>query len=497
MKWSWALIVVTGFVLNAAADVGTQCRNLYRLTDLEYAVEPGRVIAARGNVPEHCRVRAVVNRAIQVEVRMPIDDWNGRFMFSTVGGAAGFIGDTRSLLGRGFAMASTDTGHEDGSEYMLQPEALLDYAYRGVHLATAFAKTTIQSFYGRDIDHAYLKGCSNGGRAAMLEAIRFPDDYDGIIAGAPAFRFQEFMPWMHEVARRQQEHPLTEAALQVLDDASRTACDELDGVVDGVINDPRVCTEDAYDIDELACRVGQTDGCLTRGQIETARFIYLDQRDSTGNVVSPGVLPGAEAAGDWAFWMLPNDVFGDGENSLIDGMGASIDTFLRKTPGFDLAEFDTANDRALLDDMGSYMDVQTADLAEFRERGGKLIMYQGWNDWPLRPQRAIDYLAEAEALNGGAAHAAEFFRLFMVPGMTHCARGPGAWIADYVDPLVDWRENGTAPDSIIASRPNQANRNSEADSSSQAFTRPLCVYPKLASYNGRGDASKAASFACK
>lgn len=206
-------------------------------------------------------------------------------------------------------------------------------------------------------------------------------------------------------------------------------------------------------------------------------------------MVSPGVLPGAEAAGDWAFWILPNDVFGDGENSLISGMGESIKTYLRKNPDFDLAEFDTANDRALLDDMGSFMDVQTSDLTEFRENGGKLLMYQGWNDWPLRPQRALDYLAQANLQNGGPEKTADFFRLFTVPGMTHCAQGPGAWIADYVDPLVNWRENNKAPDVIIASHP--------AEGSSPTFTRPLCVYPKLLKYKGRGDSTKASSFECR
>jgi feruloyl esterase len=487
VKWACALILTLGCIVEASADSDTQCRNLYRLTDLAYAVEPGRVVPAEGTVPRHCRVRAVVNRAIQVEVTMPTEGWNGRFMFSTVGGAAGTIGDVRSLLARGFAMASTDTGHEvaEGFDFMNQPEALLDYAYRGVHLATQFAKQAVHTYYDRDIDFAYLKGCSNGGRAALMEAVRFPTDYDGIIAGAPAFRFQEFVPWMTEVARYQTRGPLTEEALQVLDDASRAACDSLDGVVDGVISDPRRCTEDIYDVDQLACKVGQTQGCLTKGQIETARFIYSDQLDAFGNVVSPGVLPGAEAAGDWAMWMLPNDLLGSGDESIISDIGESLKVMLRRDPSFNLAKFDTSNDREMLDDMASYMDVQTADLSEFRARGGKLIMYQGWNDWPLRPQRAIDYLAAAEGANGGVAETGGFFRLFTVPGMVHCAQGPGAWLADYVDPLVTWRESDKAPETITALQPEQG------------FSRPLCVYPKLTKYKGRGDVNREQSFECK
>jgi feruloyl esterase len=193
------ILLLLSLLVNASAMAAqqseTQCRNLYRLTDLAYAVEPGRVFPAADSLPSHCKVRAVINRAIQVEVTMPLNNWNGRMMFSTVGGGAGSIGDITSLLSRGFAMASTDTGHEGNDfDYAYQPEALIDYAYRGVHLATQFAKATIERYYDEKISYSYLKGCSNGGRAALLEATRFPDDYDGIIAGAPVFRFREFMP---------------------------------------------------------------------------------------------------------------------------------------------------------------------------------------------------------------------------------------------------------------------------------------------------------------
>jgi len=201
-----------------AEQPDTQCRNLYRLTDLAYAVEPGRVFPASDSLPSHCKVRAVINRAIQVEVTMPVSNWNGRMMFSTVGGGAGSIGDITSLLSRGFAMASTDTGHEGlDLDFGLQPEALLDYGYRGVHLATQFAKDTIERYYDEKIHHSYLKGCSNGGRAALLEATRFPDDYDGIIAGAPVFRFGEFLPWAIEAARKQAENPLTQKLSRILE----------------------------------------------------------------------------------------------------------------------------------------------------------------------------------------------------------------------------------------------------------------------------------------
>ncbi len=482
----------------AAPDVNS-CRNLYRLTDLQHAMEPGVEVEATDELPARCRVRGVINRAIRFEVTLP-EAWNGRLMFAAVGGSAGVIGDTTSLLARGYAQASTDTGHEiaEGNDFVKQPEALLDYAYRGVHLATLASKRVIAHYYGRDIDHAYLQGCSNGGRAAMLEAARFPDDYDGIIAGAPAFRFQEFIPWMVAVGRRQAAHPLDRAALEVLDDASRSACDALDGVTDGVINDPRVCK---VNLDSLACAEGETQGCLSPGQIETARFIYEDMIGADGSVQSPGVPPGAEAAGDWGGWMLPNEALaGAGVTIIGDLIPEMLGFLMRHDPDFDIDAFDPVGDYDRLTDPFTPLDLRTADLSEFRDRGGKLLIYQGWNDFPLRPQRAIAYLESAEQAMGGADATADFFRMFMVPGMVHCAGGPGAWEADFVDPLVKWTEQGEAPERIVASHPGPTEFDhldaGARTGQDRTFTRPLCAYPKLAQYDGEGDPDDEASFGC-
>ena len=475
------------------------CQKLYRMSDLAWAVEPGLLVAATDKTPEHCRLRAVINRAIRVQVRMPTENWNGRMMFSAVGGGAGLIGDTTSLLTRGFAMASTDTGHEGQTmEFMMQPEALVDYAHRGVHLATTFTKAAVERYYDKNIEFSYLKGCSNGGRAALMEALRFPDDYDGIIAGAPAFRFDEFASWMVGGARRQEEHPLTADSMAVLGANSRRACDALDGVEDGVINDPRECTQERLDLNALDCDGASSDQCLTAGQIETARYMYADQRDRDGNLVSPGVLPGAEDAGDWEFWMLQNDLIGDG--SPIGSMARNLEMFMRHEPGFDIATFDPNNDRAQLAAGTGVTDVENADLTEFSANGGKLIMYQGWNDYPLRPQRAIDYFEEAEGNHGGHAQTTEFFRLFMVPGMVHCVAGPGAWVTDYVDPLVRWREEGEAPERLEAktgAKRFSLDLTNEPEASEDAFSRPLCVYPKLARYEGKGDQRHSENYICR
>ena len=523
MKYITLMALAAALALPATAGAWIhQCHKLYRLTDLDHAIEPGIAVEATAEAPQYCRVRGVVNRAIRFEVTMPINicpedppedcawcescgAWNGRLMFSAVGGAAGTIGDTTSLLGRGFAMASTDTGHEasEGNAYLAQPEALLDYAYRGVHLATQAAKRIVERYYQQEIQYSYLQGCSNGGRAALLEALRFPEDYDGIIAGAPAFRFQEFVSWMTAMQRAQAANPLTPEALRVLDNASREACDTLDGVEDGVIDDPRKCTDEVFDLNALACGADETEGCLTAGQIETARAVYADMVDADGKVVSPGVPPGAEAAGDWAAWMLPNEQFGG--QSIIDSIGEMLTLLKRHDPTFDAEAFDPVADRGAIAAETAPLDVgdpglHLADLSEFESRGGKLLMYQGWNDWPLRPQRAIDYLAAIERSRGGAAQTAGFFRLFMVPGMVHCAGGPGAWQADYVNPLVAWREEGKTPTRIIAEQPGPVPMPhilpDEAVAQERRFTRPLCPHPQFAKYKGRGDQNDASNFEC-
>ena len=433
------------------------------------------------------------------------DDWNGRFMFSTVGGAAGVIGDVKSLLARGFAMASTDTGHEitEGDAYLRQPEALLDYAYRGVHLATLASKGVISAYYGKDIDYSYLSGCSNGGRAALMEVARFPTDYDGVIAGAPVYRFTEFIPWAISVARAMREEPLTRASLEVLARASAQACDGLDGVTDGVINDPRLCTSELFDVAGLECKGRKKAHCLSAGQIDTAKTIYGGLRDSDGNVIAPGVAPGAENAGDWSFWLFPNTQIPDGsDESLVAFMENFLTNIMRHDPTFDVNNFDPATDVYKIERELVALDPIDTDLSDFRDNGGKLIIYQGWNDFPLRPERAFDHLEAVQGSMGGAAKVDEFYRLFMVPGMTHCAGGPGAWQTDYVTPLVKWREQGEAPERIVGRQPGGSVAfdhltPSEESAAKAPFTRPQCVYPKLAHYKGEGDPSDAANFVCK
>ena len=512
----WCFVLSAGSaVAQHPGSVATRCDQLYQLTDASQAVEPGVLIEASTSVPAHCRVRGVIDHTIRFEVTLPLEGWQGRLMFFPPGGLAGYLGDTTTLLDDGFAMATTDMGHEGQTPHFLENwHARIDYGFRSVHLATKLAKRIIDTFYGRPVEHSYLTSCSNGGRVAMIEAQRYPEDYDGILAGAPAMAWRESSPWGLAVVRAQSANPLTDESLVLLDANSRRRCDMLDGVPDGVIGDPRECTLERLDLDALRCEGDPSADCLTAGQLETATLIYRGVVDDGGQVLSPGVPPGAEAAGGWQYWVV-GVPFMD-PPSASEQMGGTVPHLFHGTPGFDVDQFDVVNDRQAISRETVSMDVPHGDFAGFRERGGKLIIYQGWNDFPIRPGVLHEYLQDAQERVGGPDAMASFSRLYMVPGMTHCMGGPGAWAADYLQALVDWVEEDQPPGRLTATHPGItqwfeafAVPNSLSAGWARAFleagatktgatrfTRPLCPYPQLAKYKGAGDHSDAANFEC-
>ena len=279
---------LSGLALDVAHASQSRCQDLYLLSDMDHAVEPGVIVPASGDVPAHCQVRGVIDGTIRFEVSMPLEGWKGRMMFLAHGGNSGRIGNTKSLLKDGFAGATTNSGHDYGPnslEFITDPNALINFGFRAVHFSTVMAKRVIAEFYGKEVDHSYLQGCSGGGRSALVEALRFPDDYDGIIAGAPALGWiQSIAPWGVAVSRQQKKHPLTPESLVLLAQNSKQKCDPLDGLEDGLIGYPQACTLDVLQLDELQCGEGQEQGCLSEGQIETASFIYDGLRNDAGEL---------------------------------------------------------------------------------------------------------------------------------------------------------------------------------------------------------------------
>ena len=516
---SWLLAgVFCNFSLSSLAEAeesDVRCNKLYRLSDANHAIEPGVVIAATDKVPEHCRVRGVIDTTIRFELSMPTSGWTGRFLFQAPGGLAGVIGDTTSMLADGFAASTTDSGHEGDNDpsFYRDDNAKINFAFRSNHLTAVVSKQLIAAFYHREVEYSYLWGCSKGGHGALMEALLYPEDFDGIIAGAPAVKLVTDLPaFAIENSRWQQRHPLDAQAVQLLDENSRRACDLLDGAGDGIVSNPKKCTMELLALDKLVCKAGQSSGCLTSGQVEHATFVYTGLKNESGEVVIPGVYPGAETGGDFELWVTGPVPF------LPDGMagnniaGETIKHLMHRDPEFDLETFDTLNGRTAVAAAVTAVSLPEPDFSEFMARGGKFIVYNGWNDHPCRAAELETFYAKAQEINGDALD--EHMRVFMVPGMVHCFGGPGAWAADYYQAIVDWVEKDKVPETIIAKHPGEftfleaftaagvMNWHEEIvelgalKASVNQFTRPLCPYPTYTRYDGAGDINAAESFSC-
>jgi feruloyl esterase len=451
---------------------------------------------AIGNLPPFCRVAGVIaptsESHILFEVWMPLDKWNGKFSGVGNGGWAGTIsyGPLADQLRRGYATASTNTGHENAPGFEMarfahdKPEQLIDFAWRSHHETAAVAKALVQAFYGKAPDRSYFIGCSSGGYEGLMEAQRFPTDYDGIVAGAPANNWTRLMAGDFDgvlAALKDSSSFLPPAALGLLHRSALAACDRDDGVADGVLENPRRCT---FDPARLTCAANQAPpSCLTAPQVEAARRIYGGLKDpKTGAQLYPGLAPGSEP-----FW--PHR---DPANPFPIPL-SHYKWLVFGDPNWDWKTFDFADPedyQAFLkaEVLGSTLNATNPDLKAFRQRGGKLLQWHGWNDQLISPQNSIDYYESVQKFFGAAGDVSSFYRLFMAPGMAHCAGGPGPNTFDMQAALEQWIERGIAPDQIIATR----SINGIVDR-----LRPLCPYPKVATYSGSGDTNDAASFTCR
>lgn len=475
--------------------------------------KPGQPLpAAFRDAPAFCRVRATLKPSpesdIKVEVWLPLEGWNGRFRGVGNGGFAGYINydGLATAIGGGYASASTDTGHDrpDARWALGHPQKILDYGYRAIHLMTALARTITHRFYGMPPKYSYFAGCSNGGRQALMEAQRYPADYDGIIAGDPAADWTRLLA-NGLVVEQHASSPtgyIPPAKLPVITHAALAACDANDGVVDGIIGDPLRCR---FNPDVLLCKQGSDpDGCLTAAQVATVRTVYGGIRGRNGGRIFPGMMPGAEdaAEGGWGVWIT----------GMQRGKSAAeffVDNYFRNMVYDDrtwqLADANVDAALALAQRRtGTAMNAVDPDLRPFFSRGGKLIMYHGWVDPAISPLATVDYFdAVNETVGTRAAEAS--MRLYVVPGMLHCNGGPGTndfgqpgTTASRHDPqhdmfaaLVQWVERGIAPEAIIATKFTDDN-----PAGPVVMTRPLCPWPEVAHYDGHGNTHLAASFTC-
>jgi feruloyl esterase len=431
-------------------------------------------------LPAHCRVAMVMKPSsdshIEAEVWLPAE-WNGKFEAVGNGGWAGTISypAMARALQEGYATASTDTGHKGGSSSFAigHPEKLIDFGYRAVHEMTVQSKAIISALYKQPARLSYWNGCSTGGRQGLMAAQRYPADFDAIVAGAPAnnhTRMQISRLAVSVPTARDAAAAVPEKKLALVTRAVLAACDGKDGVKDGFLNDPRACT---FDVATLQCTAGDSDTCLTAPQVATMKSNYAPVKLPNGELVFPGKELGSETA--WG------NVGGTPDTLSISGLQIAYADAAHDPKSFDLAR----DLPVVLKNVGYATNAIDPDLRAFKARGGKLLLYHGWNDGLISPGNTVNYFNDVNKTMGKGQD--DFVRLFMAPGVGHCAGGAGPDQVNWMGALERWRESGKAPDRIEAAR--VVNNRVE-------MTRPLCPYPQIAKYSGVGSTNDAQNFVC-
>ncbi|MDA1076484.1 MAG: tannase/feruloyl esterase family alpha/beta hydrolase [Proteobacteria bacterium] len=487
-------------VLDYREQIGTpqaQCKRLTTLTSPDLAIVEATLITEAEVA--YCRVRGVIPLEIRFEITLPTQ-WNGRFYMYGNGGLAGTPPEDESrrsialqAMEHGFATAYTDTGHDSrvetgGTFAHGKLHKLIDYGFRAVHLTSTAAKEIIQAYYAQPANYSYFQGCSTGGRQAMISAQRFPDDFDGILAGAPAADYSGLKFAQAWRSKALIDKPFREQDVERLAQVIYAKCDGIDGLVDGLIDDPRACPFDVQK-DLPKCARGEEKNCFTQAQVSALETYYAPVK-LAGQQVYPAhpvgsEIPGPAAGGamrtGWVPWLLNEQ-----GRTVLDLLGSDFFrymAFVADDAEYNWTEFDFASVPDNIEEFRAIVDALDPDLRAFHERGGKLISYFGWADPDINPLTAIDYF-DAVA---GRMPIDEFYRLYMVPGLFHCRGGPGFEQFDLMSPLINWVENGVRPDAVVAHRTFE----------NAAQTRPLCPHPQKAHYKGKGDPAQAASFECR
>jgi tannase/feruloyl esterase len=454
---------------------------------------PGVGAGAYKDMPAFCRVQATLTPTkdsdIKVEVWLPAAGWNGKFVAVGNGIWAGQLSYSAMAdpLKQGYAVATTDTGHAgsglDAKWAVGHPEKLVDFGFRAVHQMVVAGKEAIHAFYGSKPQRSYWNSCSTGGRQGLMEARRYPDDFDAISAMAPANPMTALMVqsmWVGWAPKHAPGAALSPQAMGMVHAAAIKACDKLDGLEDGLIEDANHC---GFDPATLACKPGETASCLTGPQVDALHMIYGGVPDAAGKVILPGWPVGSEM--QLAMLMGGNEPFPVATSYFRDLVYAG-------QPGWDWKVSDYAKEWA---DGRSYggdiLDVAPADLRKFFARGGRLLLSHGWTDGLIPANNSVLFYSNLLGAIPESEHGQ--FRLFMVPGMDHCGGGEGASTFDPLGTLDAWTTSGHAPERIVATRTPSPNPNAPKLT---PISRPLCPYPLLATYDGKGDVNSETSFTC-
>ena len=467
--------------------------------DPTYAVpgtEGGQGGAVTVSVP-FCRVAGTVTPAVQFETWMPLANWNGRFVGLGIGGFSGAIayGQLAQMVSRGYAAGSTDNGHQ-GSDprFALKPDGSFnaqtvgDWAHRAMNEMTVKSKQVVAAFYGKGAHHSYFTGCSSGGHQALTQAQRYPGNYDGILAGATANYWTNLMAGQLAFGHATRVDPATNLEtpinkLPAIHAAVVAACDAKDGVMDGVLESPLKCD---FKPASMACKGAESASCLTPPQVSALEKIYSDAKTASGAKIFPGLARGSESG--WPAMSARQVPFAENFYRYL----------VFQQPDWSYATMDMELDVAEAQRrIGHIVNSTDPDLGRFHSRGSKLIQYHGWNDPLISPYNSIDYyesvIAQVDAMGGTKNRQAALkqtqlrHRLFMVPGMEHCRGGDATDTFDGLGALERWVEQGVAPEQIAATK---------VVDGKAVRSRPLCAYPQVAAYKGKGSTDDAANFTC-
>jgi Tannase and feruloyl esterase len=491
------------FCLAASPVLAASCESLASLKLPETTITSANTVAAGAfrlptlggsavasqfsTLPTFCRVTATLTPSsdsdIKVEVWLPISGWNGKFQAVGNGGFAGVISYSAlaAAVTAGYATASTDAGHQGNTAAFAlgHPEKVIDFADRAVHYMTVQAKTIVNAYYGSAPSLSFWNGCSQGGRQGITEAAKYPSDFEGIVAGASGINNMRLMiarMVINVFAHRSADSYIPPEKYALVHEAVLKECDALDGVKDGVIENPAVCH---FDPKILVCKDADGPNCLTAAQVETARALYSPIKNpKTGAQVMPALLqPGSELG--WAILAGPEPIRYSTE---------TFEYLVFKDPEWDWHRFNAATDidAALKADNG-LLEFTDPNLKPFFDRGGKLLMYHGWADPQVTPMNSVNYFKDV-VKRLGAGVVGKSIELYMVPGMNHCAGGPGTDSFNKMEAIEQWLASGTAPKQILASH--LTNRTVDR-------TRPLCPYPQVAAFKGSGSTDDATNFVCK
>ena len=508
LAWLFAAFLCTesggtqAYADQVAAEPWADCASLMELTGHDYTILQAEILPATEESAERCRVLGVLPPEIMFEVVLPTA-WNGRLLMTGNGGYAGTSPNipwrqqrSGQIASRGFVSVYTNTGHDStaeplGSFALSNRQKEVDYSFRAVRMTIQTAKQLAAQYYGRPASYSYWQGCSTGGRQGLMEAQRFPEDFDGIIAGSPVLDFTGTQIWGAWNAKALSLAPLSLENIELVANAVYARCDALDGLRDGLLEDPRACDFDpSRDIPQCTDPVASDQACLSPTQIQALEKIYGGVR-SRDQVIFPGLPVGAEAItrsktrprSGWSGWLINER--GPNRQQVFAQTFLRYMAFEPDEPEFDWQAFDFDTDPYRMDFIRSILDATDPDLGRFRNAGGKMLMYFGWADTALNPMMGVNYYEEVLSVTGETTQ--DFFRLFMVPGMFHCGGGFGVFQADYLSALMAWVEEGVVPERLIASRIIEGETE---------MTRPLCPYPQTAKFDGQGDPNSAESFRC-